>query len=282
MAKRRDNAKHGPAAFDRFYESLYGDRWPQLKAALLASAPRVALTSGLTAPYYLDPASALAALALEVEPGDRVLDLCAAPGGKTLVLARARPAVLVANERSSARRSRLHRVLDDHLPAELRAVVSVTGHDAARWGLHEPGAYHRVLADVPCSSERHVIAAPAELARWSASRTARLAAGAYAILCAAVDSLAPGGRVVYSTCALSPAENDGVVAKVLSGKRPVASVDALEVINRVVAGPAAAEISAFASSEPPGRPTEHGLLITPDADGGIGPIYIAILTRSVE
>lgn len=282
MARQEKSSKHGPAAFDRFYESLYGERWPGLRAALRAAAPRVALTAGLTAPYYLDPASVLAALALEVQPGHRALDLCAAPGGKTLVLARGRPQRLVANERSSARRARLHRVLNDHLPPDLRAAVTVTGHDAARWGLYEPAAYDRVLADVPCSSERHVLSAPAELERWSASRSSRLAAGAYAMLCAAVDSLVPGGRVVYSTCALSPAENDQVVGKLLSGRRRVVSVDAAEVLERVLETSAPAELRESLGSRRPGSRTEHGLLITPDVDGGIGPIYVAIMTKKVE
>ena len=277
----------GPEGFERYYADLFADRWPALRESLLASGTTVAFTRGLEAPYYLDPASILAAECLEVEPTHEVLDLCAAPGGKSLVLAsrlcetqggetreqeaRGR---LVCNERSSARRARLHRVLDTHLGRDLRTRVQVAGHDAARWALHEPASYDRVLADVPCSSEQHVIQSQAALAEWSASRTRRLALGAYAIACAAVDSVRPGGRVVYSTCALSPLENDGVIAKLVKrGKGSISIVDAGPVIAR-----AAADLPHLHGA--PGSRTDCGWMILPDSDGGLGPIYIAIVERA--
>ncbi len=274
----------GPEGFERYYADLFAGRWPALREALLASGKTVAFARGLEAPYYLDPASVLAAECLEVEPSHEVLDLCAAPGGKSLVLAsRLRspgaPAAsgrLVCNERSSARRARLHRVLDTHLGRELRERVEVAGHDAARWALYEPKRYDRVLADVPCSSEQHVIQSQAALGEWSASRTRRLALGAYAIACAAVDSARPGGRVVYSTCALSPLENDGVIAKVLKrGKGSISVVEPGPVVGR-----AAANLPHL--NGVPGGPTDSGWMILPDFDDGLGPIYIAILERAPD
>lgn len=288
MSKRRRTQTHGPAAFDRYYGELFGERWPALRAALQGLAPRITIP-GVQKPYYLDAASLLAAAALEVQPGDRVLDLCAAPGGKTLVLATALwgPAsagtgrdagVLVANERSASRRARLHRVLDEHLPPAARTVVAVTGHDASKWALHQAAAYDRVLADVPCSSERHVLATGGELAHWSPSRPRRLAAGAYAILCAAVDAVVPGGRVVYSTCALSPAENDDVVGRILTGRRPIHVVAAEPVLDQVWAAVRPDGVTQTL----PGVSTRYGLQIAPDTDAGIGPMYISILTRDME
>lgn len=299
---RRERARdvgtpRGPDGFERYYADLFAGRWPALREALLASGTTVAFTRGLEAPYYLDPASILAAECLEVEPADEVLDLCAAPGGKSLVLAsrlrepeasgglrgpeahgRLREPTasgrLVCNERSSARRARLHRVLDAHLGHELRERVQIAGHDAARWALYEPTSYDRVLADVPCSSEQHVIQSQSALAEWSASRTRRLALGAYAIACAAVDSVRRGGRVVYSTCALSPLENDGVIAKVLKrGKGSISAVDPEPIIGR-----ATANLPHLHSV--PGSRTECGWMILPDSDAGLGPIYIAIVERA--
>ena len=284
MARREKS--RGPAAFEHYYSMLYADRWEPLRDALLTSEPQTAFADRLVKPYRLDPASVLAAAALGVRPGDRVLDLCAAPGGKSLVLASMldggaeEAGALVCNERSSARRARLHRVLEEHLPPSTRRLVRVTGYDAARWALHEPAAYDRVLADVPCSSEQHVLRSPAALAEWTPSRTRRLAMGAYAIGCAAVDAVRPGGRVVYATCALSPLENDEVVARLVGrGRGALRAEDALRFLAPAVARHRDLLPPEYASRSAPGEPTRHGAMIMPDRDHGMGPMYIAVLER---
>lgn len=256
------NRRLGPEEFELFYQDLFGPRWPSLRSALLGEAIYAELRDGYLEPYFVDRASLLAARALDVQPGERVLDLCAAPGGKTLVLATALAGSgeLIANERSATRRNRLHRVLQNHLPERLRSPISVTGHDASKWGIHEQLAYDRVLADVPCSSERHVIASASALSTWSPSRTRRLAIAAYAIACAGGDALKEGGRMVYSTCALSPLENDGVVDRLLSRASGELAIKRLESVDG-------------------GEPTEYGHQIMPDTDGGMGPIYFAIIER---
>lgn len=252
-------------SFDEFYESLYTDRWPALRAALLASSPSNSFSEGLKKPYFLDAASVTAAHALGVREGDRVLDLCAAPGGKSLVIAASlgENGTLVANDRSSARRARLRRVLEDHLPAELLERVQVTSHDSSRWGLHEQDIYDRVLVDVPCSSERHVLTSPGHLSKWTPARTRHLALQAYAILAAGFTALKEGGTLLYCTCTISVAENDGVIAKLLKKRG-----------DRVLLTPPAA---------PCGEPTEYGWIILPDRCEGLGPIYYArAVKREVE
>lgn len=301
-------------SFDRYYEELFAGRWPALKEALLASPAMVSLSDGLRAPYYLDRASIVAARALRVRPGERVLDLCAAPGGKSLILALAAgPAgSLTANDRSSERRARLRRVLAEHLPPELLARVRVTGHDASRWGLHERGLYDRVLADVPCSSERHLVASPRLADGWSPARTRHLAIQAYAILAAALDAARAGGVVLYATCALSPLENDEVIAKLLERRGPEVGVDEPAAVAVELAGgsspplaadpaPSAGIAPADPSPPPPhageatarrgpppfgalGRPSEaeatrFGLQLWPDRADGMGPIYFARLHK---
>lgn len=259
---------HGPHAFNQYYEDLFSARWATLRPALLADAQRVAYTGCLTHPYVIDRASIAVAAALDVRAGHEVLDMCAAPGGKTLVLACSMGASgrIIANERSSARRARLHRVLDGYLPDATRKLIQVTGHDASRWGLHEPEAYDRVLADVPCSSERHVMNSPGDLAKWSPSRPRRLAQSAYAIACAAADSARSGGLIVYSTCALSPLENDGVVARLITRERgrlrPFADPPACDAAIDIV-----------------WEPTEFGWIVLPDRNNGAGPMYLSLLQK---
>ena len=262
---------HGADAFERYYAELFADRWSALRPALHSDSVYATLNDCLTRPYYLDPASAVVAIALGVRPGDDVLDLCAAPGGKSLVLACGLDGNgrLVANERSATRRGRLHRVLDGHLTDRARAAVVVTGHDASRWALYEPESYDRVLADVPCSSERHVIQSAGDLARWSPSRTKRLAQAAYAIGCAAVDATRPGGLVAYSTCALSPLENDTVVERLLTRSRGHLRSVPPPPLGTSAATPAPLEW----------EPTEFGQIVLPDRSNGAGPMYFALLQK---
>ena len=280
----------GADGFDQFYSDLYESRWPALREALLGGGNAISLSVGSRPPYYLDPASLVPALALDVHPEQRVADLCAAPGGKTLVLAAqlAGAGRLDANDRSSARRNRLHRVLAEHLPESVRRPVEVSGHDASRWGLYHAGAYDRVLADVPCSSEQHVLQSPPALEKWSSSRTRRLAQSAYAIACAAADSLRPGGLMVYSTCALSPAENDGVINRLLDRGAGVLAVErsnAVDAVRQILhaAHPAETDASIQVSADQEltiaGEQTEFGEHILPDTSGG-GPIYYAVIRRT--
>lgn len=268
----------GAEGFDQYYEGVYGHRWPALRAALTAPSRRVALEEGLTQPYYLDPASVAVAHLLPLDAAREVVDLCAAPGGKALVLAgrlavEAPEAAFTLNERSRRRRERLLTVLDDHLPPERRASITVTGHDASRWGLHHPDSAEAILADVPCSSEQHVLSDATHLTRWSHSRIRRLSIEQGAILAAAVDSLRPGGHVLYVTCALTPEENDAVVRKILRkrGERVTLVADPREATLTQERPPRVAEVLAAAEK------TEFGLAILPDAAAGTGPLYCALL-----
>jgi 16S rRNA C967 or C1407 C5-methylase (RsmB/RsmF family) len=248
--------------FAAYYGDLFQDRWPDLKKALEEPGVPVGYSENLLRPYFLDPASIIAAQSLGKTGNSLVLDLCAAPGGKTLVLASSLgpEGRIIANERSSDRRRRLIKVLDDHISPDLRARVTVTGHDAARWGLHEQDRYDMVLLDAPCSSERHLLRNPKYLAAWSPARIRHLAQQAYAMLLAALAAAKPGGRILYSTCALSPEENDGVVERVRT-RRP-GWIDVLPV------------------RPSSGEPSKYGCHIWPDRSGGLGPIYLALLQKT--
>ena len=259
-------------SFEQFYNDIYEERWPALKDALLQSASSFCIdqAAGLLKPYYLDRASAAAAAALDVHPGDQVLDMCAAPGGKTLLLALALNGSgrLISNDRSSDRRRRLKDVIDSHLPEKLQQIITVTGHDSTRWGLFEQNVYDRILLDAPCSSEEHVLKSPAHLNKWSPARTKQLAVQAHAMLAAAVEAVKPGGTILYSTCSLSPLENDGVIAKLLKKRGEMVSVD----YNLKLTGLHSDSLTA--------DQTEYGLHILPDKNDGFGPIFMTRLIKN--
>ena len=72
--------------FDEFYSEQYGERWESLRSAMLSEEEDKTSPEGLLSPYYMDRASIEIASKLPITPGDTVLDMCAAPGGKTIVL----------------------------------------------------------------------------------------------------------------------------------------------------------------------------------------------------
>jgi len=158
--------------------------------------------------------SMAAAVALDVEPGHHVLDLCAAPGGKTAMLGlnqRGR-GVLLANDRSRKRLASLRSVLDQHgiSHAELQ---NRTGES---YGGSHRGCFDRVLVDAPCSGEAMLHQDDsAACADWSTRRVRRLATQQVRLLTAGLRALKPGGVLVYATCTYAPEENEGVLDRVL-------------------------------------------------------------------
>jgi 16S rRNA (cytosine967-C5)-methyltransferase len=155
------------------------------------------------------------------QPGETILDLCAAPGGKTTHLAalqhgRGR---IVAVERHAGRAEALRRTV------ERLGARSVEVRTADATSPQEPGAYDRVLVDPPCSDLGTLASRPDARWRKAPDAPARLAHTQAAILEAGAAALRPGGTLVYSTCTLSPRENEEVVGAFLARHADFAADD---------------------------------------------------------
>ena len=157
--------------------------------------------------YYMQEPSAMSAVTvLSPQPGEAVLDLCAAPGGKSTQIAAAigREGLLFCNEYVHARAQ----VLLQNLERCGVTNAVVTSMDTARLTDRLPRYFDAVLADVPCSGEGMFRKEPAALTEWS-EENIRLCAdrGAY-ILDAAARAVRVGGRLLLSTCTFAPEENE--------------------------------------------------------------------------
>ncbi len=163
-----------------------------------------------------DGGAQLAAPLLSADAGMRVLDACAAPGGKTLHIAQRTPALaeLVAVDSDALR---LARVRDNPQRAGRDAVLVAADLTEPVASLR-PGSFDRVLVDAPCSSTGVIRRHPDIKLLRRATDIAALAHTQRRILATAFQLLAPGGRLVYSTCSVLPAENEAVVAEFLGAE----------------------------------------------------------------
>lgn len=281
--------------FDEYFSGLYADRWEGLKKSLLMPEKQVLrknlfiqdfevdnlqrcdfLTHCFWRPadfilkknqtdiypfYAMDPASVIVALAVGAEPDEKILDMCAAPGGKSLILAeQMRSGELISNEVSESRRERLVRVMHEYIPKEQRLFIKVKGLDGNQYGLRFPDQFDRVLADVPCSGERHLLENSKEFSAWTIKRTKNLAVRQYSLLSSAWLAAKVGGTIVYSTCSISNLENDSVVEKLVKKRAPTVVrkswIDQLSFVEK----------------------TDFGYRILPDVSG-FGPMYFSILEK---
>ena len=212
------------SVFEQYFENIYGARWPLLKKALqekclqaIYKNPFIEETperfhqfekhsdkawlktpeqtfspernkQNLLDAYVLDPASIFVADTVDVQDGEKILDMCAAPGGKSLVLAGhlKNSGLLVSNDISNDRRLRMKKMLDQYLPPEAQSRSSVRGFDGVQYGLKTAGQFDRVLLDAPCSGEAHMIENEKAVEEWKPKRAEQLAQRQYAMLCAAL------------------------------------------------------------------------------------------------
>ena len=164
--------------------------------------------------YYLQEASAMSAVALlNPQPGEKICDLCAAPGGKSTQIAGRMQGegFLLSNEINPKRAKILGRNIE-------RMGISnalVTSAHPARLAEKYSGYFDRVLIDAPCSGEGMFRKEEAAVTDWSVETVEMCARRQLEILSSGAALVKPGGRLVYSTCTFAPAENEECIAQFL-------------------------------------------------------------------
>ncbi len=163
----------------------------------------------------------------------RILDCCAAPGGKTAVLAVRHPAAeIIAADVSEKRLAAMRKRMDrDAATARVKTVLADMTLPATAKEL--AGGFDLILCDAPCSGTGTLARNPEIRHRLRPSDLPRQAERQTAILTSALQLLAPGGRLIYSTCSLEPEENEAVVEAALKQVANARAVDAAEVLAKV-------------------------------------------------
>ena len=180
--------------------------------------------------YFQEPSAMSSATLLSPEKGDKVLDLCAAPGGKSTQLAAKLQGtgLIWSNE---IVRNRANILLGNFERCGIKeGVVSSTDPETLCSALE--GYFDKIMVDAPCSGEGMIRRDPKALEEWSVEHTISCATRQLKILDSAQKALKPGGIMVYSTCTFSYEENEGVILKFLQENPDFELIDAAENFGR--------------------------------------------------
>lgn len=175
--------------------------------------------------YYIQEPSAMAPAAyLEAKPGERVLDLCAAPGGKTTQIASYMKGqgILISNEIHPARA----KILSENVERMGIGNAMVTNESPQKLADTFSEYFDRIMVDAPCSGEGMFRKNEIACEEWSLENVKICAERQDEILDCAASMLKPGGRIVYSTCTFAPAENEGSISRFLERHSDFSIVDA--------------------------------------------------------
>lgn len=159
--------------------------------------------------YLQEPSAMAAAVALRPQPGERILDLCAAPGSKTTFIAALMDSTcqLVANEIHKGRVS----VLAENIE-RMGVTAAITNRDPEHLADIWQTQFDAILVDAPCSGEGMFRKSAVAFEQWQPDSPDVCARRQRSILTSAVQMLRPGGRILYSTCTFNPVENEQMVA----------------------------------------------------------------------
>ena len=160
--------------------------------------------------YSQEPAAMFPAQIAQVKPGEKVLDLCAAPGGKSTALAEQLrgDGLLVANDISSSRA----KVLRENLERWGVTNALITNESPARLAQHFNNFFDKIVVDAPCSGEGMFRKNPDAVSYWSQDYVLTCQSRQKEILTAATEMLQPGGELIYSTCTFAPEEDEQIVS----------------------------------------------------------------------
>lgn len=243
--------------------------------------PRAGLLDTLNY-YCMDAASLLPVLALDVGPGHRVLDMCSGPGGKALALLQTLlPGALVCNDHSHDRVRRVIGVLDqfcgrgDRSVGGVRDTVTLSRRDGAEMVDYE--SYDRVLVDAPCYADRHAMNSDDGnvFVKGEIKDRLRMPEKQSELLKAGLMMLKPGGVLVYSTCTLSPVQNDGVVHMALRSLWEDTTLD-FEVCDLTEAAKPLRFLCKMYGSQ---DGMKYGQMVVPFLPNNFGPMYFAKIRR---
>ncbi|KAG8187176.1 hypothetical protein JTE90_020048 [Oedothorax gibbosus] len=263
--------KHGVIHYPEHWEMYYCPRGRFKKFP-----PPKEDISGLLNYYLMDGASLLPVFALDVQKGEEVGDLCASPGGKTLaILFGLRFGKIVCNDASLSRVNKLKTVLSSYLPntQEWSKKILVSNLDVCDWRCFE--LFDKILLDVPCTNDRLSVTKDANniFTQKRYNERMHIPRTQTSMLCAALQALKPGGSLVYSTCSLSPIQNDGVVHMSLA-KLSVECPFEFAVQDLTQA------FLPFKSMFQYSDTCQYGQLIVPFLPLNYGPMYISKITRT--
>ncbi|CAH1254951.1 NSUN3 [Branchiostoma lanceolatum] len=238
--------------------------------------PKLKHVPGQLKSYFLQgAASLLPVLALDVQQDDSVLDMCAAPGGKSLALLQtAKFGLLTSNEPDLWRKRRLVDTLQSFIPQEiLDTRVDVTKLSGVHFQDVTPNIFDKVLVDAPCSNDRSWLYSKNIIGMQMRMEDRRhLPELQASLLRSALHAVKPGGSVVYATCTLSQQENDEVMESVLK-QVSKNSKSRIEVINLNNLTENFQKVFRFDSL------TRYGQLVLPYLDANWGPMYFAKLKK---
>ncbi|KAK6732657.1 hypothetical protein RB195_016804 [Necator americanus] len=244
--------------------------------------PPVKDDNGIPSWWLLDGGSLVPVLALGLEKGDSLLDVCAAPGGKSLLaLLTKLPEKVVCNDFKLARLGQLKRALSTYVPSNAAEADTVIlkrkdASNLATWD--ELNTYDKVIADVPCSTDRLAVNQDDGNMYSPQMTNERLSLPQLQtkILINALRSVKVGGSVVYSTCTLSSIQNESVVENgvaIAEQKFGVRVVE--ESLSQLVTHLSSSGLYRFSDQ------CRTGALVLPFLPSNFGPMYICKLTRLV-
>ncbi|KAH8412527.1 hypothetical protein KR009_002809 [Drosophila setifemur] len=241
--------------------------------------PKKCLT-GVLSHFMMDGASALPPLFLQVQPGERVLDACASPGGKSLLMLQTLHVdQLVCNDIQESRLNKLRKVMQEYLFdykerwAGKRLLFSQS--DARNLDGYEQ--FDKILVDVPCTTDRHVVNVQDNniFKPTRIKERLRIPELQAAILANCLRLLRPGGSLVYSTCSLSPIQNDGVVHMAL---QKVFAEHNITTTIKDLSQQTALFSDVFKFEHPKGL--KYGQMVVPYLPANFGPMYFSKITRN--